>query len=34
VPDACVTLAEIGARFPQSPLLAEANAERQALRCP
>lgn len=34
VPDACVTLAEIGARFPASPLLAEANAERQAMRCP
>lgn len=34
VPDACVTLGEIAARFPTSPLVANAQSERQALGCP
>lgn len=33
VPDACVTLAEVAARFPASPRVAEAEAEAQALGC-
>ncbi|WP_210530180.1 tetratricopeptide repeat protein [Rubellimicrobium arenae] len=33
VPDACVTLAEIGTRFPGSPLIADAQREMQSLRC-
>lgn len=34
VPDACVTLGEIATRFPSSPLLLDAEAERRALACP
>ena len=33
VPDACVTLGEIATRFPASPLVADAQAERQSLGC-
>ena len=33
VPDACVTLGEIGNRFPASPLVLEAQAEMQTLGC-
>ncbi|NAZ36335.1 tol-pal system protein YbgF [Rubellimicrobium sp. CFH 75288] len=32
--DACVTLAEIEARFPASPLVAQARSERDSLGCP
>ncbi|TNC70918.1 tetratricopeptide repeat protein [Rubellimicrobium roseum] len=32
-PDACVTLGEIGTRFPSSPLVLEAQAEMRALGC-
>jgi TolA-binding protein len=34
VPDACVTLGEVAARFPASPLVLEAEAERRTLGCP
>ena len=34
LPDACVTLAEIDNRFPASPLVLDAQAERRALACP
>jgi tol-pal system protein YbgF len=34
VPDACLTLAEVGARFPASPLVLDAQAERRTLGCP
>jgi TolA-binding protein len=34
VPDACITLGEIAVRFPASPLVFEAQAERQRLACP
>lgn len=34
VPDACVTLGEIAVRFPSSPLVLEAQAERRTLGCP
>jgi len=34
VPDACVTLGEIGTRFPASPLVTEAQAEMRTLGCP
>ncbi|MBP1807118.1 tetratricopeptide repeat protein [Rubellimicrobium aerolatum] len=34
VPDACVTLAEIGTRFPASALVGQAQAEARALGCP
>jgi tol-pal system protein YbgF len=34
VPDACVTLGEVPVRFPASPLVLEAEAERRTLGCP
>ena len=34
VPDACITLGEIATRFPASPLLLDAEAERRTLACP
>ena len=34
IPDACVTLGEIGTRFPSSSLLADVQAEMRTLGCP
>jgi tol-pal system protein YbgF len=34
VPDACITLGEIATRFPASPLVLDAEAERRTLGCP
>jgi tol-pal system protein YbgF len=34
VPDACITLGEIETRFPASPLVLDAQAERRTLGCP
>lgn len=34
VPDACITLGEMATRFPASPLVIEAEAERRTLACP